>query len=330
MAQTLVNQRLNKLIKLLGVTKKEFEKATGLSNGFIDKAGDSIRQDKVDKILLTYPNINQVWLMTGEGEVFEEQATSEFARFGRVLYHLVETGQVGSLEEFAIKMTPKVKELIESKGYNRTAARAYVIEELFSDINAEYLITGEGEMLKHTAVQRVEGNSGLATQVAGDLPPIRKIVGDEVTAVPEDAYMMVEYADLRASAGVLGGNVVDMLPDTHRRLVPREYEKGYYLVVRVSGDSMNDGTDRSLSDGDEVLVKQVHYDNANGLPIRNSLFVITSKEGNVLKQIAEYNAKEGYMVCRSFNERYKDFRIELEDVFQIFQVCKVVSKQIRI
>lgn len=166
--------------------------------------------------------------------------------------------------------------------------------------------------------------------VAGDLPPIRKIVGDEVTAVPEDAYMMVEYADLRASAGVLGGNVVDMLPDTHRRLVPREYEKGYYLVVRVSGDSMNDGTDRSLSDGDEVLVKQVHYDNANGLPIRNSLFVITSKEGNVLKQIAEYNAKEGYMVCRSFNERYKDFRIELEDVFQIFQVCKVVSKQIRI
>lgn len=192
------------------------------------------------------------------------------------------------------------------------------IESAIPNINRLWLLTGEGPMLK--------GGS----TVAGDLPPIRKIVGDEVTAVPEDAYMMVEYADLRASAGVLGGNVVDMLPDTHRRLVPREYEKGYYLVVRVSGDSMNDGTDRSLSDGDEVLVKQVHYDNANGLPIRNSLFVITSKEGNVLKQIAEYNAKEGYMVCRSFNERYKDFRIELEDVFQIFQVCKVVSKQIRI
>lgn len=200
----------------------------------------------------------------------------------------------------------------------------------FPELNRDWLLFGEGEMLKPTAVQRVEGDSGVTTQVDGDLPPYRKIVGDEVTAVPEDAYMMVEYADLRASAGVLGGNVVDILPDTHRRLVPREYEKGYYLVVRVSGDSMNDGTDRSLSDGDEVLVKQVYYDNANGLPIRNSLFVITSKEGNVLKQIAEYNAKEGYMVCRSFNERYKDFRIELEDVFQIFQVCKVVSKQIRI
>lgn len=199
---------------------------------------------------------------------------------------------------------------------NRNTYDVVKIEGAIPEVNRLWLLTGEGSMLKSSASE--------------DLPPLRKIVGDEVTAVPEDAYMMVEYADLRASAGVLGGNVVDMLPDTHRRLVPREYEKGYYLVVRVSGDSMDDGTSRSLSDGDEVLVKQVHYDNVNGLPIRNSLFVVTSKEGNVLKQIAEYNVKEGYMVCRSFNERYKDFRIELEDVFQIFQVCKVVSKQIRI
>lgn len=76
----------------------------------------------------------------------------------------------------------------------------------FPELNRDWLLFGEGSMLKPTAVQQVEGNSGVATQVDGDLPPIRKIVGDEVTAVPEDAYMMVEYADLRASAGVFVGS----------------------------------------------------------------------------------------------------------------------------
>lgn len=58
--------------------------------------------------------------------------------------------------------------------------------------------------------------------------------------------MWVEYADLSAAAGQLGGSNVDTLPETKKRLVPREYENGEYLVIRVDGDSMDDGSKFSI------------------------------------------------------------------------------------
>lgn len=201
-----------------------------------------------------------------------------------------------------------VNNLKESIGANKLE---YILS-VYPQLNSDWLLTGEGSMLK-------EGNKR-------EEP---KEFISEVIPVPEEAYMMVEYADLSASAGYLGGGDVNVLPEQSRRLLPREYERGHYLVVRVSGDSMNDGTARSLFDGDEILVKQVYMDShTKSLPIRKSLFVITSRDGNVLKQITEFNYEEGYLVCHSFNPNYSDFRIQLEDVYQIFQVCKIVQKQI--
>lgn len=196
------------------------------------------------------------------------------------------------------------------KGYNSNRIAAF--NAAFGGIfNEEYLLGGEGTLLKQ------------------EIPTIVPTYY-EVSPVPEDNYFMVEYADLRASAGLLGGGDVSQLPDTHRRLLPREYEKGSYLVVRVDGDSMYDGTARSLSDGEEVLIKDVTHQLREGLPIRNSLFVITSREGNVLKQITEINHQEGYLTCHSFNSNYRDYRIPLEDIFQIFLVCKTVARQIKV
>ena len=150
----------------------------------------------------------------------------------------------------------------------------------------------------------------------------------EVTSRPTSDYMMVEYADLRAAAGRIGGGDVSQLPETHRRLVPKEFNNGRFLVVRVDGDSMDDGSKRSLSDGDEVLIKEKMEDKWFDLPIKKTLFVITSREGNVLKQIKEINKDERYILCHSFNPAYEDFKIFFEDIFQIFIVCKVVQRQI--
>ena len=91
---------------------------------------------------------------------------------------------------------------------------------------------------------------------------------------------------------------------------------------------MDDGSKRSLSDGDEVLIKEKTEDKWFDLPIKKTLFVITSREGNVLKQIKEINKDERYILCHSFNPAYEDFKIFFEDIFQIFIVCKVVQRQI--
>lgn len=74
MERKTINQRLTRFITANNLTKKEFERSSGLSNGFVDKAGDSIRSDKVDKILLAYPDINRSWLLTGEGPMLVSDA----------------------------------------------------------------------------------------------------------------------------------------------------------------------------------------------------------------------------------------------------------------
>lgn len=148
---------------------------------------------------------------------------------------------------------------------------------------------------------------------------------NEVTAMPHDDYMMVEYVDLSAEAGQLGAVNVDKLPDTKKRLIPKEFDRGNYLVIRVNGDSMVDGTDISIPDGSEILVKEYQLEPGESLPIRNNLFVICSREGNVFKQITEHNLDQGYVKCHSYNKRYKDFKIDTKDIFQVFIYRKVVS-----
>lgn len=147
----------------------------------------------------------------------------------------------------------------------------------------------------------------------------------EITPIPADAYMMVEYVDLAASAGALGLTNIEMLPETKLRLVPKEFDRGNYLVVRVNGDSMVDGTDISIPDGTEILVKEYTLEPGEKLPIRGNLFVICSSEGNVFKQITEHNIEEGYVRCHSYNKRYDDYIIPLREIHQIFVYKKIVS-----
>ena len=121
----------------------------------------------------------------------------------------------------------------------------------FPEVNANWLLTGEGEMLNEKKNEDVLARLG-ANWDKGD----RENFVSEVTEIPLSEFREVEFVDLHASAGPLGVSNIDFLPDTKRRLISKEYENGNYLVVRVDGDSMNDGTPRSLYDGDQVLIRE--------------------------------------------------------------------------
>nr|DAV53475.1 MAG TPA: putative transcriptional regulator [Caudoviricetes sp.] len=228
-------------------------------------------------------------------------------RLVEVLKHLKENKLIYNEADFSQKTGISKSFLSDMKAARKEISERTVlnIADVFPDLNSGWLLTGEGEMIKKT-------------------------IHNDVEAVPEDKYIMAEYADLRSFAGRLGGSDIEQLPETHKRLLPREYEKGNYLVVRVSGDSMNDGTSRSLCDGDEVLVRELAHSEWETLPIRNRLFIITSREGNVLKQIKEVNKEERYIVCHSFNTSFEDFTLSFDDIYQIFVIYKIVQKQIRL
>ena len=246
--------------------------------------------------------------------------------FNERLRHLIDKAGATPYE---VSMRTGISQSTLSRLLNKTTSKPNIKNaELLANhfhVNKVWLLTGEGEMLN----EKKEGDALSRIGANWDKGDKEGFVS-EVTEIPFSDFREVEFVDLHASAGPLGMNNIDFLPDTKRRLIPKEYENGNYLVVRVDGDSMNDGTPRSLYDGDEVLIREKTYERWHEMPIRKTLFVICSRDGNVLKQIGEINTKEGYIVCHSFNPSYRDYRIAFDDILQVFVVLHVVYRKISV
>ena len=155
----------------------------------------------------------------------------------------------------------------------------------------------------------------------------------ELTQIQEDMFMEVPVLTIYSQAGYLRGHSdIQYLNRLEKMLVPKEYDKGNYMVVELNGDSMDDGSRRSLCEGDKLLVKELdktHW--KNKLHIKKTLFVICTKEdGVVCKEIIEHNTNTNIITCHSWNPIYSDYNLNLEDVIKIFYVKKIVERKIHI
>lgn len=66
-----VKQRLIEFIKQDGLSQSRFEKAVGLSNGYVNNISKGIGADKLQRITEKFPYLNAEWLLTGEGEMLK-------------------------------------------------------------------------------------------------------------------------------------------------------------------------------------------------------------------------------------------------------------------
>lgn len=69
----MVSERVGQYIAKKGLSYYAFENSIGASRGSISKAvkeGKSIGSNAIETILSTYTDLNAVWLMTGNGEIF--------------------------------------------------------------------------------------------------------------------------------------------------------------------------------------------------------------------------------------------------------------------
>lgn len=101
------------------------------------------------------------------------------------------------------------------------------ILKVFPNVNGDWLLYDKGEMLKPS------------NYIQKEQEPIIINEKTNISQVSNDGYMMVEYAELSAVAGQLGFENPATLPKNKTRLVPKEYENGNYLVIKVEGDSMD-------------------------------------------------------------------------------------------
>lgn len=71
-------------IKAIGISARQFDISIGASNGYtlrMSKNKASIGSDVLERILKAYPDLNVVWLLTGEGHMLKSQQEKEILDF---------------------------------------------------------------------------------------------------------------------------------------------------------------------------------------------------------------------------------------------------------
>ena len=169
--------------------------------------------------------------------------------------------------------------------------------------NLTWILTGEGNMLTD------------ATSL------------DEASPIDEPIILRVPLVSQYAQAGYLCGYAdaayMATLP-TIPYIVDHEAQ-GHYVAFEVKGDSMNDGTEDAILEGDRLLCREVmpHLWADSKLHIRKWDFVIVHTEGILVKRIINHDVENHTITIHSLNSMYPDKVINLSDVKQIFNVIEL-------
>lgn len=66
-------ERLKEFLSLKKVGRNKFEEALGIASGYMSSKGVSINSDVIEKSLEYFPDLNPIWLLTGEGEMLRSR-----------------------------------------------------------------------------------------------------------------------------------------------------------------------------------------------------------------------------------------------------------------
>jgi len=197
---------------------------------------------------------------------------------------------------------------------HRTPSRSTCekIVSAFPLYNLEWLLTGKGQMESQLNSPVFQSN---ARQI-NDL-----------------SYMSIPIIHVKAHCGYLNGygdeDYIDTLP-TMPVIVDKTYH-GKYRIFEAEGDSMDDDSRLAICDGDKVLAREVKRDLwLPKLHIKDWYFVIVHRtEGISIKQITNQD-EMGNITCHSLNEMFNDYTVNLDDVLEIYNVIKVVERNLRL
>lgn len=101
--------------------------------------------------------------------------------------------------------------------------------------------------------------------------------------------------------------------------------KGNYKAFIVKGDSMNGGKIDDTKDGAKVLGRELQKHHwQNGFHKTDYGWIILSTDNIFHKDIIGFDKETGTITCHSRNPspEYSDFKLKLDDCYQIFKVIK--------
>lgn len=180
------------------------------------------------------------------------------------------------------------------------------ILKCYPEINPEWLLTGQGLMLKTTTPPPI-----ITPKTAPTLPKTAK--QPPATATPALAPNQgIPLIPLEAFAGIGFNNhhSIELHTIEERYVIPLFEGKGIDFLITVSGSSMWP----KYASGDVVACKFVHQ----RLFIQwNKIYVVNTHSQGVLIKRLKKSGDDNAITCRSDNKDYDDFDIPLSDIQNI-------------
>lgn len=115
--------------------------------------------------------------------------------------------------------------------------------------------------------------------------------------------------------------------------VEEYFSEDAYKVDTV-GESMNDGTLRSLLDGDKYLAKDIPRSKWGEKLInggKNLFYILHAERGHLIKEIIEHNIEDKTITLHSYNPNKKlfpDFTIKTTECYIIASIQELLSRKI--
>lgn len=295
-----VKQRIKELISYLGISQKEFEKRIGASNGYVNSISKSIGGEYLRNIIREFSNVNEDWLLYGEGSMLKSEdivmdnlntrLNDVIRRLGLTQKKLAD--EIGTSQSAISAIAQGARPMTE--GFACRIENAY-------GVNAYWLLTGEGEMLKGNGILM----GGAQKEIVEHISQIEFISHKATASFVED------YDSDNREKEYIG-----VVP------LPGEILDDSYKVFEVIGESMLP----QIKPFARILVQKIpepkwHY--AEGV------VVVVLKDMVLIKRITQ-NAldTDNWIELSSDNSKYGKKIIQLCDIRAIFKAIRKISEPI--
>jgi hypothetical protein len=176
------------------------------------------------------------------------------------------------------------------------------IVRVYPDLDIEWLVTGNGKMIKNPFRNESEAFN------------YRNLVYAPLVG----RHAQAEYLDRQDNKPYI--NALPVFP-----VIAEHESKGTYICFEMRDDSMNDGTVNSYIPGDILICREITPGFSRKKLYFNTLqtFVIVHRdEGIIVKQITVYDGEKGEITVHSLNPLYEDRPVHLDDIRKLFSIIK--------
>lgn len=180
-----------------------------------------------------------------------------------------------------------------------------------ADVNPEWLLTGNGEMLKTNSTSRYDsvGQVPIVEYKDGEFSEVNQISDQQNIATRPRIPLDAAAGGLSIALSSVSMSECEQMP-----IIPTLQKYDFTIVAR--GDSMIP----DILSGDELACRFIHE---TGFIQWGRIHVLDTAQGVVVKRI--FDAKDT-ILCRSLNPSYPDFTISKAEIYQLALVVGLVRQ----